>query len=756
MFLHPLRQIAILLVFTFVLQSCASNGRRSMERGKKHMEAREYSRALLEFRNAQRHFPKDADVLYHVALAYLATGEVQNAVRYLRAATEADPKHVGAQVRLSELMALADQDEIMQEAEKRARLAVQNSNDNAEAMATLAFAELRQGKTLGAERRLTEIIDKYPQALKAVVVLSNFRMSQNKPEEAEVILKRFVSNNPKTWEGWFSLSRFYLLTKNFPEAEKATRKVIEIDPQNELSLQDLAAIQIVEKKYNEAGETYKKLAAHPSKRYVSLHAVHQFQHGNRDEALKELEQVFRDNSKNRTVRNQMVAGYLMMKRPDQAEKLLNEALKENPRDVDALLQRGQIYLLAGKLDGLEADVSQVLKFKGDSGEAHYMMARLYRARLNPKNEQRELYEALKYSPNLLAARVDTAQHLIASGGGKAALDLLDAAPEDQKDSLAITVQRNWALFAMKDIARLREGIQKGYKFGRVPDVMLQEALILQNERKFTQARELMKEALKANPQDLRVLQILAESHLAENSKDPGPAIAEVKAVAEQNPKSARHQVMLGNWQVATGQISDARKSFEAAKAADPNFKGATLALAQIDLATGKYDQARQDLAKVASADPKDASATLLMAMIDERAGETEKAMNSYRKVVDVEPTNAIALNNLAYRLSQDAKRMDEALVMAQRAKESAPGNIAIDDTLGWIYYKKGLYSTAVTHLEAATAGPNPTPVRLFHLAMAYQKTGSKAKANDAFVKAYKIAPKLPEAEMAKQILGLGK
>jgi tetratricopeptide (TPR) repeat protein len=453
------------------------------------------------------------------------------------------------------------------------------------------------------------------------------------------------------------------------------------------------------------------------------------------------------------VRNQLVAGYLALQKRDSAEKLLDEALKENPKDVDALLQRGQVYLLSGKLDNLEADMTQVLKFKPDSGEAHYLMARLHRARLNPKNEQRELYEALKHSPNLLAARIDMAQSMIASGGGKAALDVLEAAPAEQKETLSYVVQRNWALFSMKDIPRFKEGIQRGYKFGRVPDVILQEALLIMGERKFGPARELMKEALKANPQDLRIVQALAESHLAESKNIPA-AVAEIQAAAQQNPKYAPLQQLLGNWQVASGKVEEARKSFELARNADPNFRGASLAIAQVDLATGKLEDARNNLTQLIGKDPKDSSAALLLAMIDERAGRVDKATESYRKVVELEPTNPVALNNLAYRLVQDKKRADEALQMAQRAKESSPTNSAIDDTLGWIYFQKGLYSTAVKHLEAATSGPNPTPVRLYHLAMAYQKAGSSLKARDAYAKATKMAPKLPEADQAKQVLGI--
>ena len=268
--------LILVLIGILTLAGCAANGRKSMERGKDFMKKKDYTRALLEFRNAYRHFPKDADVVYQVGTAYIATGDILNGVRYLRLATQLNPNHVEAQMKLSELMALNSNNDVVQEAERRAKQALAASTGNADAIATLAFAELRLGKVETAEKRLQEVIDKSPQALKAAVILANVRMTKNDIPGAEAILKKTAEANPKTWEAWFSLARFYLLTKRVPEAEAATRKVIEIDPSNEMSLQDLAALQMSLGRKNDAAETYKKLAAHPSKKFVSSHAVFLF------------------------------------------------------------------------------------------------------------------------------------------------------------------------------------------------------------------------------------------------------------------------------------------------------------------------------------------------------------------------------------------------------------------------------------------------------------------------------------------------
>ena len=65
----------------------------------------------------------------------------------------------------------------------------------------------------------------------------------------------------------------------------------------------------------------------------------------------------------------------------------------------------------------------------------------------------------------------------------------------------------------------------------------------------------------------------------------------------------------------------------------------------------------------------------------------------------MDATNVIALNNLAYLLARD--NPDEAVKLAQQAVELAPENADVQDTLGWVYYRKGLYSAALPYLQAA-------------------------------------------------------
>jgi Tfp pilus assembly protein PilF len=152
---------------------------------------------------------------------------------------------------------------------------------------------------------------------------------------------------------------------------------------------------------------------------------------------------------------------------------------------------------------------------------------------------------------------------------------------------------------------------------------------------------------------------------------------------------------------------------------------------------------------VVSAEPGNVVARLLLARIEEQTGNNSAAVEQYRKIVETQPGNTPALNNLAFHLA--AHSPDEALRYAQRAKDLAPEDPAVENTLGWTLYQKGLYSTAVRHLESAAA-KQPTARRNAHLAMAYLKSGNRSRGQQALEAAVKLDPDLPEVKAAQDMV----
>jgi tetratricopeptide (TPR) repeat protein len=137
--------------------------------------------------------------------------------------------------------------------------------------------------------------------------------------------------------------------------------------------------------------------------------------------------------------------------------------------------------------------------------------------------------------------------------------------------------------------------------------------------------------------------------------------------------------------------------------------------------------------------------------VEERAGNLPAAALQYRKVLEVNDQNVVALNNLAFLLTDLGPRVDEALTLAQKASELAPESAYVQDTLGWVLYRKGLYPSAIQYLEKAVS-KEPTDRRKCHLALAYLKSGNQQRGREMLAAAVKMSPELLKESFLQDFL----
>jgi Flp pilus assembly protein TadD len=86
-----------------------------------------------------------------------------------------------------------------------------------------------------------------------------------------------------------------------------------------------------------------------------------------------------------------------------------------------------------------------------------------------------------------------------------------------------------------------------------------------------------------------------------------------------------------------------------------------------------------------------------------------------------------------------------------------PHSPSVADTLGWIYYQKGAYHSAVDSLQEALKlgqeNNSPDNPRFhYHLGMAYAKSGQTLLARQQLQQVLKLTPNSPDAEEAKKQL----
>jgi tetratricopeptide (TPR) repeat protein len=740
--------ILVMLVFAGCRQSVEARQKHAVERGKRLLTSKDFARAILEFKNATQLDPRNSEVQYLLGISYLGANDLASALGPLRRATELNPNYTEAQIKLSEILATVPDPSVLKDAAGRMQTVLATAPKNPDALRTLAYAEFGLGQLQEAEEHLSEAVENGPENLRSAVTLAQLRSSQKRTAEAEQILKRVADQKPQIATPFVVLGAFYAEAGRTAEARQAFSRALAIDNSNANALELMGKLQLKSGQAEEAAKTFHRVSELPDKRYKTFYAIFLLKSGKNDEAVREFERQAARSPLDRDIRKQLISAYLITGKVAEAEKIISEALSKNPSDTDALLHRSRVRLANKKYEEAATDLNDVVRFEPNSADAHYLLAHVHQMRGNSKSQQQELSEALRLNPSLLIARVELSRLLI-SANPKAALELLNETPESQKRNSEVIAQRNWALLSLGDKGAAA-GVANALSMDKTADTFMQDAVIKLQRGDILAARTVLDEALKKYPEEVRALDLLSQTYLVQ--KQIPIATRRIKEHAATNSRSAVIQNFLGGWLQKTGDSSGARTAFEAAKSDAPGVSWpADLSLASLDISENKLDSARNRLLPLTSHPEARTRARLLLALVEEKTGDRSASFGQYRKVLSDQPDNIFALNNLAYGLAEYGNAPDEALRLATRAKELQPDNASIDDTLGWVYLRKGLYSNAVQYLERAVkreANAN----RHAHLAIAYAKQGDTQRSMEQLTAAINLNPNLPEIAVAQKLL----
>ena len=129
-----------------------------------------------------------------------------------------------------------------------------------------------------------------------------------------------------------------------------------------------------------------------------------------------------------------------------------------------------------------------------------------------------------------------------------------------------------------------------------------------------------------------------------------------------------------------------------------------------------------------------------------------EAKEAYRKAVSLDANAIFSANNLAFMYAEDNERLDEALQLAQAARARMPETPEIADTLGFVYYRKGLFGSAAAAFKEAVDKRPDTPAYRYHLGLAYARNGDNTLARQTLEAALKLDPNAREATEARGVL----
>jgi TonB family protein len=218
---------------------------------------------------------------------------------------------------------------------------------------------------------------------------------------------------------------------------------------------------------------------------------------------------------------------------------------------------------------------------------------------------------------------------------------------------------------------------------------------------------------------------------------------------------------------------EAEAAFRKQLEINPEDRFAHRNLAYLLSATKRYRDAVPEFEMAAAIEPKSATLEVGLGTAYLGEGEDDKALAAFEKALELAP-GAFVWNSAAYALAEASKHLDRAekwarsaiaavaaelsSVPAERlapADENASYRLAEDwDTLGWVYFRRGLDGDALRYLAAAF-GLRPTSIGADHLGQVYEHAGDKSKALHAYALAVSISSDFAEARQRLDTLAGG-
>jgi Tfp pilus assembly protein PilF len=169
-----------------------------------------------------------------------------------------------------------------------------------------------------------------------------------------------------------------------------------------------------------------------------------------------------------------------------------------------------------------------------------------------------------------------------------------------------------------------------------------------------------------------------------------------------DPQSSHYWTQAAQQHLLQGQIPAARQALERALALDAQDAVAYSLRSHIALVQNQTAQARSDAERAIAVNPSAPAAWLSLSWVQQAEFDLEGALDSARRAVALDPGHAQALiqeSSLLFGMG----RLNEAVEIAQRARQRAPNDAMVNTVWGFLELARNRVDPARTAFEAAIA-----------------------------------------------------
>jgi tetratricopeptide (TPR) repeat protein len=760
-----IRLVVSSFVLAVLLTGCSRDPnvrkQKYFDSGEKYFGQGNYREAAIQFANAVQVDSRFAQAHYELSQAYLKLGETNRAFQELTRTVELTPDNYRAHADLANLLVTVRNPDgsTVQDALKQAKTHLDilraSEPNGAETHEAWANYDASQNDIPAAMQEMQQAIAADPDRSESYLLMAIFQLRSNLPDQAEVNFKKAVQVDPKAVNAQLALAGFYQSRNRFAEAEQEFKHAIDVDPKSPVPRAAYVRLLLQENKKNEI-ESFlrqtKKDLSENREGYRMLGDFY-FASGDLDKAINEYASLYSDHPKDVQVKKNYIQLLILKNRLDEATKLDNELLKSNPRDVEALVFKGQLQLRRNDASGAADSLQSALRNDPENAVAHYQLGLAYAQQQSDDRAESEWREAVRLRPDLIDAQRSIAGLELRRGDVDALLQTAQQIIKAQPYSPDGFLLKGIAHLARQRYADAQQDAeQAAQRAPQSPAPLIQLGNIQFAQKHYTDAEKFFQQALDKDPSSTEGLSGLMNAYVA--AKQPDKSIAAANAQIAKIPNNSNFYDLLGTALFNTKKdLPGAENALRKAVELDKNNVDALEKLGKVQVQKGSADQALALYQQSIKDNPREVAFYILCGELYEAKKDWEQAKSMYQQALNVSPDHPLASNNLAYVILEQGGNVDVAMGMAQTARRGMPDSPNAADTLGWAYYQKGIYQSAISQFQEALrlsekrGGPEDADVH-YHLGLAYQKTNQPALARQQLEKAVKLSPNNAEARKA--------
>jgi len=755
--------VIVALVAAILSASCGFTARKAFDRGTKLYEGGQYSEASIEFRKAIQKDPKFGEAYLKLGLTELQQGSPAQAAEALQHAVALMPDRAQSKAELAELYVrtyLSDPANFAGLYQQASRFTTELLNKDPNSFyglrlkGYLAIADNKPKEAIENFRRANQIQPDRPDVA-GLLVQSLFRDAQF--EAGESLAVHFLDAHKNYGPLYDILYAHFMDLKRLGDAENVLKRKIANNPRNSFFVTQLCRHYWRTGKREQAIPLLGQISFRPQE-YPEGHldaGNFYAESGDWSDASKEYEAGIRANPKNKLVYQKRLATVLLSAgRRAEAEKILDDVLKDHPEEDDARASRAVLRMASGKsqdLDQAISDLKRLVERQPGKLKIAYELGTAYE-RKGADEAAKAQYLAILRVNNADIPTLDSLSHLYLReqrfADAQRYSDMwLAIDPRNPSGRLVHSA----SLAGLGDYGQTRAILTSLiHDYPNLEGAYLQLGLLDIQEKHYDQAEVIFRKHYHAGQGDIRLLKGMLEMYAARREWDKGIEVLEKEM--EAFPQSPELHRLLAETASRAGRLDLGIEQYQKLLQMQSAEREVPLQLGLLYDARGQFNQALAQFQAAHRLNPQDPLPAAMLGKVLEQTGRRQEAIASYRESLRLDPENTSVMNNLAFALVETNGDLNEALQMARQAVQKSPGNLEFTDTLGWVYLqKKNIPSALKVFQTLRQRQPQNASFRI-HLAMAYLESGDVNSANRELGAAQELHPSAEEHSQIQHLL----